>query len=160
MPVYSTGGLLSPIVLRNGKIAPSLSLVSLRVATRRGEASSRLSDQRRNTIADLLRGCILDGQDILLPHRRSNGFGETFFIVARADEPGAVAIQRRILGQLSGHRVINEVGAELAASYSVLDLGSMHASEPSSALVERVVSMVERFVEEQNGGQESCDARE
>ena len=100
LPVFTIEKMIAPLLAGDGRLAPSLALVTLRVSPTNGWQNEIHRERTLHRVHQLLERCVLPDVDVLLPAENFDG-SELFAIVARADERGAHVLLSRIREQLS-----------------------------------------------------------
>jgi signal transduction histidine kinase len=161
LPKFSLAKLLFPIVTENGKIRPSLFLVSVRVLS----SSAARPASWKHTLQEcqnVLRHCVYLDKDLLLPAMGSVNLPDTFFVVASTDEPGVQIMMKRIREQLP-LRLEKRTGVtvEVVATTIPLPAGCAHsatAHPATEALVSQIADSVTAMVPTLSETQMSSDA--
>jgi hypothetical protein len=161
LPKFSLAKLLFPIVTDNGKIRPSLFLVSVRVLS----SSPARPASWKHTLQEcqnVLRHCVYLDKDLLLPAMGSVNLPDTFFVVASTDEPGVQIMMKRIREQLP-LRLEKRTGVtvEVVATTIPLPAGRAHsatAHPATEALVSQIADSVTAMVPTLSETEMSSDA--
>ena len=99
LPLFSLSKILLPIITEHGHLRNALTLVTVDLAPHEGAGAGEWADTC-SLCRELLRACIVPAKDVLLPALEIAPQGETFLIVASADESGAEILTKRIRQQL------------------------------------------------------------
>ena len=98
VPVFPLSQFLFPVIVNQGRLPDALALLTVEVSSQRSSAVGEWRDRWLK----LLRSCIVDTKDVILPPMGASGESDCFWIVASADPSGANILAQRIREQLEG----------------------------------------------------------
>jgi signal transduction histidine kinase len=136
LPTFSLSKLLFPILVENGQVRESVSLITVKLAPIPVTSAIEAWSKTRRQFLDLFQRCILPDKDVLLPPMGHPEMGDFFFVVAATDAAGAEVLAKRIRDQVTR---CTEVSANSVLSVS---------SEELKGLPERNVGSAEEQVEQ------------
>ena len=99
LPLFSLAKFLAPIIVKQGRLRDSLSLITVELAPLLTPYPGNWEEIRQHCL-QILEPCILGDKDAILPALGHTGPGETFMVVASTDEHGAAVVEKRIREQL------------------------------------------------------------
>ena len=140
MPLFSLPKLLTPIIIHQGKLREAISLVVVELAPHGTPGMGNWFEIRKRCL-EMLQQCILPDKDVVLPSLGSAGPGETYLIVACADESGTTVLMQRIREQLERYRELQGV-ASFSISAKAVPLPWPQADTPAVKLVEETADRI------------------
>jgi sigma-B regulation protein RsbU (phosphoserine phosphatase) len=146
LPVFPLSRLLFPVLTDRGHLPNSLALVTV-------ELSSQWTPDvghGRDRHLELLRSCILPTKDMVLPPLGTPGQGETFWIVASADQSGANVLAQRIRERLQRSEEA-KAGATFKVAVAAVQLPSPGIDKPLESLVQEVAEVISGMVQADMG---------
>ena len=110
LPLFSLAKLLAPTITTQGRLREALTLITVSFSPRSVPGGS---DWRalRQQCTEVLQACVLRDKDVVLPAMGTAEKGETFLIVASADQAGAEVLAGRIREQLRRRTDLQSSGA-------------------------------------------------
>jgi len=99
LPLFSLAKLLSPVIAQDGHLRDALVLFAVDLIPLVPPALCNWKDLTQQCL-EVLRQCIFPDRDIVLPIWGNRAMGETFLIVASADQNGTNILWKRISDQL------------------------------------------------------------
>jgi hypothetical protein len=144
LPLYSLAELLTPVIIQEEKMRPSLALVRVELAplTRPPRGDWREAWQKG---LDTLRHCVYLDKDLVLPPMWESGASETFFVVASVDMEHAGIMTTRIRTVLER---ITELKSKsrLTITTVPVELESFDTTQPLAKQVEAVAAQVTEMI--------------
>jgi signal transduction histidine kinase len=139
LPIFSIGALIAPIIIRNGRPAPSLSLLTVEVRPANPWRTERDHQHMLNTASQILERCMLPDLDVLLPPQSVTD-ADFFSIVARTDQHGSEVMLDRLRGQLTGSPELLAAGVRCSMAGELLDIEDLGRQLPLDQCVARVAA--------------------
>jgi signal transduction histidine kinase len=142
LPVFPLSRLLFPVLADRGHLPTSLSLLTIELSSPRMSAVAHWRDH----CLEMLRSCILPTKDLVLPPMGAHCQGETFWIVASADQSGANVLAQRIRDQLDRSEEAED-GAMFSVSVAPVQLPGGRVEKPIDILMLEVADIVGGMVQ-------------
>jgi sigma-B regulation protein RsbU (phosphoserine phosphatase) len=144
LPLFSLAKLLSPIITENGHLRESLVLFAVDLIPFSPPSVGNWKDITERCL-DLLRQCIFPDRDIVLPIWGNGARGETFLIVASADQNGTNILWKRISEQLERCRELKNK-ADFRVSAKAVQLPAVQSEDSLEKLVQKVADDINEMV--------------
>jgi len=100
LPLFSMSKYITPAITSQGRLRDFISLIRVELTPTSSQRAGHWKEVRQRCL-DLLQLCILPDKDVVLPALETSAAGETFLIVASADQHGADVLVKRIREQLA-----------------------------------------------------------
>ena len=152
LPVFTIENMIAPLLAGKGRLAPSLALLTLRVAPTSNWRNDIHRERALHIIGQLLERCVLPDVDILLPVENRNG-SDQFAIVARADERGAHVLLSRIGEQLSRWDSARNGPIRFSLNSKVFNLFDLVKDVPPQRCAARVGTHLQELLEQISSGE-------
>lgn len=136
LPLFSLAKLLTPVITDQGRLRESISLITVELTPPLMPSVGNWKDVRQRCL-EILRLCILQDKDLVLPALGNLDHGEAFLVVASTEESGAKVMQKRISEQLDRCEQL-KASCGFRVSTTALQLPSREQEEPLEKLVQRV----------------------
>ncbi len=136
LPLFSLAKLLTPVITDQGRLRESISLITVELTPPLMPSVGNWKDVRQRCL-EILRLCILQDKDLVLPALGNLDHGEAFLVVASTEGSGAKVMQKRITEQLDRCEQL-KASCGFRVSATGLQLPSREQEEPLEKLVQRV----------------------
>jgi signal transduction histidine kinase len=163
LPIFTIMNLIAPIVVKDGRLAASLILLTVEVCSTTRLQAERDHERMLHKIHQILERCMLPDLDVLLP-MQSNAASDLFNVVARTDQHGSEVMLSRFRDQLAGSRELKAAGVSYSIASEFIDLGDLWKELPLEKCVERVAADLKERLRmkitkgaEHDAGQENND---
>jgi len=123
VPIFSLQDLIAPILMHHDRSVDTLAVLEVGVlATQLNHGCHKLPERVSRAVAERLQRCMLPDLDVLLPKLRSEADGESFLVVAAANETGADVLVKRIQEQLEQCQELQQTGLSFSVSCRLMTL--------------------------------------
>ena len=119
LPIFTIQALIAPVVIKDGKFASAISLLTVEVRPRTKGQTERVRERVLRQIQQILERSMLSDLDVLLP-MQSRADVDLFHIVARTDEHGSDVMVSRFREQLSGSKELKRADVDYSISSQVI----------------------------------------
>jgi signal transduction histidine kinase len=140
LPLFSMARFLFPFITDQGQLRPSLSLITVEVVPLFTPFAGNWEETRRHCV-QILRPCIFQDKDAILPALGNTGHGETLGVVVSTDAQGAAVVEKRIREQLELSDRLKATCAIKVSSIG-LNLPAANAPGPLEKIVEEVAARI------------------
>lgn len=151
LPIFTIETTVLPILSQEGRLVPSVALVTLQLAPERKWESERDRQRMLNRATQLLERCILPDMDVLLPpqHRDESDF---LSVLARTDAQGAEVLLSRIKDQLSRRADFKVSSVSTILGSEVIDFDAVRTLPVEEAVAAAIVRLKETLNAKHNKG--------
>lgn len=151
LPVFTIENMVAPLLAGDGRLAPSLALITMRV-TPASEWRNEIHRERvLHRIHQLLERCVLPDVDVLLPVENCAG-SDLFSVVARADVRGAHVLLSRIREQVSRCDDARNEQIRFSLDSKVFSLADLVKDLPPERCAARVGHHLEQLLKQSKTG--------
>jgi signal transduction histidine kinase len=158
--IFSIEALIAPIILKDGHLAPSLSLLTIEVRPTAPWRTERDHQHMLNRATQILERCMLPDLDVLLPPQ-SVADADFFSIVAQTDQHGSEVMLARIRNQLTANPELQAAGVRCSMAGELLDIADIGRELPLDQCVARVaVDLKEKVRMKFTNGAQHDDGKE
>lgn len=151
LPVFTIEVMVTPLLARDGQLAPSLALLTMKVAPVNGWRNEIHRERILHRIHRLLERCVLPDVDVLLPVENCGG-SDLFAIVARADVRGARVLLSRIREQVSQCDDTGNAELRLSMDSKVFGLADIVKDLPPERCAARVGTYLQELLDQSKTG--------
>jgi phosphoserine phosphatase RsbU/P len=144
LPVFSLAKLISPVVIEQGRLRDFISLIKVEITPSSSLRPANWRETRQRCL-ELLRLCVLPDKDVVLPPLETASPGETFVIVAAADQHGTDVLARRIREQLGRLQEV-QAGASFTIWAAQVARPGGDQKQPLVKLVQEVADSITEMV--------------
>ena len=151
LPIFSSRGLLAPILTPKTLMEGAIGLIAVEVLT--SQVSLRAIEERTlQEVWNVLNRCLRPGLDVLLPRMFHNGTKETFFCVISCNNPGrGEANVQRIKEQLVHSRELQDAELSPLISFTIVDIpegrGNMHWEQRIKEVTNGIDEAIKKTIE-------------
>jgi len=146
LPIFSLLSLLEPIFTPQNLKKGSVALVNIGVYPIEKRQLTKIDERVLLETWDVLKGCVLPVSDVVLPRIGRTKSGETFFIVACADQKGAEVMECRIKTQLARCDELRDADLYPNVSFTVMDISSIMKNTRLEQIVKDISTRIEKLV--------------
>jgi len=147
VPIFSLQDLIAPILMRHDRSVDTLAVLEVGIlATQHNNGSQKLPERVSRAVADRLQRCMLPDLDVLLPKLRSDIDGDSFLVVAAANETGADVLVKRIQEQLEQCQELQQTGLSFSVSCRLMDLGNSEQNISDENFLRKVTTGIEGLI--------------
>lgn len=143
LPIFTIKGLIAPIVMKDGELAPSLAVLSIELYTPALSQSQRERERTLRQVGQILERCMLPDLDVLLP-MQSGARSDFFHVVARTDRHGSEVMASRFRSQLSQYQESRSEEFRCVVSSEIFELSDAYLNLPLDGCVARVAEDIKR----------------
>ena len=143
LPVFTRKGLVAPLLAKDGRMVPSLALITVRVLPLTAWPSQSNRERAVHRVQQILERCILPDLDVLLPLESSESL-DSFGLVARTDSRGLQVLLKRIRKQLSHCESLQSVGIQCPVEGEVIGLEHLTKGLP----LEKSLNAVDHYLQQ------------
>lgn len=151
VPVFTIENMIGPLLAGDGRLAPSLALLTVRVAPTSEWRNETHRERALHGIHQLLQRCVLPDVDVLLPVENCTG-SDLFAIVARADVRGAQALLSRIREQVSRCDDARNAQIRFSLDSKVFSLAGLVKDLPPERCAAHVGTYLQELLEQAKTG--------
>jgi anti-sigma regulatory factor (Ser/Thr protein kinase) len=147
LPIFSLAALLESLLSEENLRLGSVAIIHVVAQTRTGRPLGRPHEEGLRRIWNELQEMACPGMDLLLPRIPREGDRELYFLVSCSERRGAVALSRRIQGQLALLRDVEEGGGlDTRVAFTLFPLPG-DEDDPAPERRRRIAGRVEQFCE-------------
>jgi len=146
LPIFSVEQLLSPILTETNLQISTIALLTIEIFHDKKRGLTEADEVALQEAWNVIRGCILPSEDLLLPIMPYTGAGKVFYLVLHADQRGAKAAVRRIREQLERCEALQRSGLQLEISIDMPEIPLMESKKPTKETVKKLVSQIEQLM--------------
>jgi hypothetical protein len=147
LPIFCLQELIGPILVRRDRSIETLAVLEVEIDSIQSSGVRRKVPERvSQAVKERLQRCLLPDLDVLLPKLRSDVAGESFLVVAAANEIGAEVLVKRIQEQLEQCQELKQTGFTSNISYRLLEVGATEANTPIEILLRKVTTGIEGLI--------------
>ena len=143
LPVFTRKGLVAPLLAKDGRVVPSLVLVTVQVLPLTPWPSQSNRERAVHRVQQILERCILPDLDVLLPLESSESL-DSFGLVARTDDRGLEVLLKRIREQLSHCEALQSLGIQCPVEGEVIGLERLTKGLP----LEKSLHVVDHYLQQ------------
>ena len=148
LPIFTIKALIAPVVIKDGKFASTLSLVTVRVCLAKRGQAERDRERILRKVQQVLEKNMLSDLDVLLPTQNQAGT-DFFHIVARTDQRGSDVMVSRFRDQLSQCKELKGPGVTCLVSCEVIVVAKEDEALPPDQYVARLAGHIKKRLKNQ-----------
>jgi signal transduction histidine kinase len=147
VPVFSLQDLIAPILMHHDRPIDSLAVLDVEILTTHFVNGRRkLPERISRAVTERLQRCLLPDLDVLLPKLHTKVGGESFLVVAAANENGAEVLVKRIQEQLEQCVELKQTGLSYSVSFRLLHLAHDDAPSETELFLRKVTLGIEGLI--------------
>jgi signal transduction histidine kinase len=145
LPIFALEDLIAPILVHRDRAVESIAVLEVAISTQ-ARGAQKIPESVSRAVIHRLQRCLLPDLDVLLPKLRSDAAGETFLVVAAANDQGAEVLIKRMQEQLEQCQELQQTGFTFTMSYRLLSVDNAERNIPIEHFLRKVTTGIEGII--------------
>ncbi len=147
LPIFSLQDLIAPILMHHDRTVDTLAILEVGIlATQQNHGCQKLPERVARAVAARLQRCMLPDLDVLLPKLHPDVSGESFLVIAAANETGADVLVKRIQEQLEQCQELQQTGLSFSVSCRLMNLDDPEQKLRDENFLRKVTTGIEGLI--------------